>query len=189
MQNIVAAEKIREAALHRKESQQKHREHSEVAFQEACERYRETLYNMVADATTWMNSKHFDSYRMTTLSQHIVSGREEVKGKNFPVHVLHYGKNDPRNRSWQRRLPFDGLSPFQQVQQELFYEKGLYLLDLSDPARSYHIVIGLYAYPPHAEMGNELWHGLNQVPMLEDDDNDGVIECGGDCACLEGCED
>lgn len=88
----------------------------------------------------------------------------DCKINGIPMHVLHYGYQPKECRHWKNRLPFDGVGPFEEVQRDLFEHKGLYLLDISDPKKSFEIRIGLYLNRPSELMEHALWHGYNVIP-------------------------
>jgi hypothetical protein len=79
--------------------------------------------------------------------------------KKICWHWMHYGfiRKGWRSRdisAWDR---FGIKRPFIRAQKDL-KEKGWYLVDLSNPDRSFGVYIYLYSYPPEKM---KLWHGLN----------------------------
>jgi len=86
-------------------------------------------------------------------------------GKSFPGHVFHYGFNDDshhwthrRKDTWEKR----GVAhPFKEIQQE-FFAKGYYICDVSNPNKSFDIVIVVSKTVPKDSV-KTLWHGLNTI--------------------------
>ena len=79
--------------------------------------------------------------------------------KKVSWHWMHYGfiRKGWRSRDttpWKR---FNIERPFIKAQNEL-RKKGWYLVDHSNPLRSFGVYISLYVYPPDKE---KLWHNLN----------------------------
>lgn len=77
--------------------------------------------------------------------------------KNIPCHVLHYGHIDGY---WTKRKPLAVSRGFL-VARQIMLEKGYYLVDESDPSKSFQIFISLYLVPPIKN--KKLWHGLNNI--------------------------
>ena len=85
-----------------------------------------------------------------------------VNTSKYKFHSIHYGFVD---EFWNQRIPFNKNkeSPFKEVQKQL-YEKGYYLLDNSNPSRSFRTVITLFASKPkNYDLTTVLWHGLNKI--------------------------
>jgi len=79
--------------------------------------------------------------------------------KKICWHWMHYGfiRKGWRSRDISAWSRFDIKRPFIRAQEEL-KEKGWYLVDLSNPDRSFGVYIYLYTYPPDKI---KLWHDLN----------------------------
>lgn len=78
-------------------------------------------------------------------------------------HVVHYGGKISEGK-WKNRIPnkfFAGL--FKSIQKSLF-ERGYYLLDISDPSKSHKFIVRLYLEKPSwYDDAPMLWHGLNKI--------------------------
>lgn len=78
------------------------------------------------------------------------------------LHCVHYG-GKPKT-SWYRRFSnpcFVGI--FKEIQQKLA-TKGYWLLDMSDPSKSFSFVVIISCVKPHwYDTTQPLWHGLNQI--------------------------
>jgi hypothetical protein len=90
---------------------------------------------------------------------------DDYYGTDF--HVVHYGgkpKFGPYGSEWRNRVPnplFVGLFKELQI---LLLEQGYYLLDISDPSKSFAFVVTLYlGKPTWYDNAPVLWHGLNKV--------------------------
>ena len=88
----------------------------------------------------------------------------EDKDKGIPIHVLHYGYNFNKKWTIRRNVLSDKNEkmPFQKLQDQML-EKGYYLLDESDPSKSFSTHLVLYSVKPHYYGNSDLWHGLNVI--------------------------
>lgn len=85
--------------------------------------------------------------------------------RGLPGDVLLYGHR--LGGQWQKRHPLElSVMPFQQLQQ-IFHDRGWYLIEESDPARSYMIIFALYPKKPfksaYFDVAGKLWHGNNMI--------------------------
>lgn len=84
--------------------------------------------------------------------------------QDIRAEVYHYGHHANQNDWTQRNPSFECPRPFIEVQKE-FQNLGYYLLDESDPGRSFNIFINLYCVEPVGyQQRKPLWHGLNILP-------------------------
>lgn len=87
---------------------------------------------------------------------------------SIPFHIVHYGGNlvptSSGQYNWKKRESnpmFAGL--FKELQTALL-ARGYYLLDISDPSKSFNFVIKLYlGKPTWYDEAPTLWHGLNKI--------------------------
>jgi len=133
-------------------------EKREQEIQELCDLYKERLYKCINTAisrckrTDWISVRDVFTQDLTTRS-----------GRRCPVHFVHYG-NYSSMTSWRERVPFCATrNVFREVQREL-HAKGWFLLDMSNPARSFATVICLCGEKPTDYGNTRIWHGLNVLP-------------------------
>lgn len=142
--------------------QQKH-DANVIRYRAAVGNYKKILFDevtkeldrMADDAHAWARLYNIE----TMIKEQTLDG--------IKVHNLHYGFF---NNYWTKRNPLSTLDPsitqpFPEVQTELAKD-GYYLVDISNPEKSYEVRIGLYIDVDQYKRiaSEELWHGLNRVP-------------------------
>lgn len=98
-----------------------------------------------------------------------MDGTEKCK-KRYPLHCSWYGLHtvDPFSRHWKHR----DNSCWSRVRcpktfiwvNEQLKELGVYVADVSDPAKSIQITVRIYPNHYRPKRQKELWHGMNRVP-------------------------
>lgn len=132
--------------------------------QELAELYKKVMIGCIKDAIkTLMNSGSF----CTRLN--IDENFQSLHGITTKFHVVHYGGKPIYNtvkQKWdwycrEKNPMFEGL--FKELQ-TVMLERGYYLLDISDPTKSFGLVIKLYlGKPDWYDESVSLWHGFNKV--------------------------
>jgi hypothetical protein len=136
--------------------------------QSIIEQYRGYMYTKICDAI-----KYFEQSGNNCATLSIDKNCEfSVPSKNFSFlfHEIHYGgKRVYKNEgfSWKERKCDPYFHKLFKELQKIMYEKGYYLLDVSDPELSFSLTIKLYLERPYwydTEKHNILWHGFNKIP-------------------------
>ena len=136
----------------------------ELQVKQAAQEYLDALLNECISAIETMKTK---GHSRTPV--YISLGN---RYQNIPGHVLHYGGRGQEGWGWKSRKPLAELEemPFITAQ-KLMYEKGYYLLDESDPSKSFGCYISLYCQKPtDYDTRPSLWHGYNKLPPTYDSD-------------------
>lgn len=136
----------------------------EIQVKQAAQEYLDALIDLCVSAIETMKTKgHSRSPLYISLG---------TSYKGIPGHVLHYGGRGQEGWGWKSRKPLVEVEemPFITAQ-KLMYEKGYYLLDESDPSKSFGCYIFLYCQKPaDYDTRPPLWHGYNRLPTTYDPD-------------------
>jgi hypothetical protein len=138
------------------------KEEKKVSLREAeklslHEEYEEILYSLCLNAIEKMSQS-------SSFKHDIILPKFIGKEKTVPIHVIHYGTLEwvPGKSIWSRRIPLE-IKSFRKIQ-TLLFEKGFYLLDESDPAKSFRMRVCIYAVKPFDyETSKRLWHRYNRM--------------------------
>jgi hypothetical protein len=139
------------------------------------ERYRNYMKNAISEGIDELSNTyekhccinlninpHYPLYLDNNEAEGIVEPNENSEGTTF--HCVHYGGK--QFGRWTNRIQnplFVNL--FRDIQIEL-YNKGYYLLDMSDPSRNDKMLIRLFlGVPPFYETFEPLWHGLGKIQL------------------------
>ena len=101
---------------------------------------------------------------------------------------MHYGLQKDTNFAHRDRLIFDKYGfemPFRALQAKMA-AAGYYLLDESDPSKSFHMHINLWMIKPKHYNTKYIWHELNVLP--EDANVDKLKETGNGSIEQDACE-
>jgi hypothetical protein len=142
------------------------------ASDEFVDALTKTFCDSIASATASKSYSKRVEVRLTDLGSY----------QGLPGDVILYGHRT--SGSWYKRSPLGPFfTPFERLQAK-FYSEGWYLIEESDPSRSFNFVFALYAQEPTSQ--KELWHNHNhfhkgriselaaisEIPILEDVDAD-----------------
>ena len=127
-------------------------------LENASEQYYQNIIQAVKNSIDYMQKKGNNDY-IRLNNDDIQKSIQWDDHKKICWHWMHYGfiRKNWRSRDVSAWNKFDIKRPFIRAQEEL-KEKGWYLVDLSNPGRSFGVYIYLYTYPPDKI---DLWHNLN----------------------------
>tara|TARA_B100000686_G_scaffold354478_1_gene464983 strand:- start:177 stop:662 length:486 start_codon:yes stop_codon:yes gene_type:complete len=120
--------------------------------------YYNNIMNAVQNAIRYMSEKGKQNY-IKLQNEDFQLPIDWGEDKKICWHWMHYGfiRKGWRSRDTSAWNRFNIERPFKKAQKEL-EEKGWYLVDHSNPERSFGVYIYLYTYPPEKL---PLWHDLN----------------------------
>lgn len=120
--------------------------------------YNTLMFSKIKNAIEVLKQNPEKKYARLELHSHL-SLNEETKTH---FHIVHYGGT--KNGSWfNRHINPTYEHVFKNLQRKLF-EKGYYLLDISDPSKSFKLNIALYPEKPKwYDTPHILWHNYNKI--------------------------
>lgn len=151
----------------------KAKEEAQLEYERKCMLFAEAYKKLMADKIEEAIKVLMDSPGKFCVSLVLNPKYELVLDDNSKMnfHIVHYGgkpKLKPKcygYYDWKTRTTnsfFVGL--FKDLQTVLLNNRGYYLLDISDPAKSHSFVVNLYLAKPYwYDDARLLWHGLNKI--------------------------
>lgn len=134
-------------------------------FVEACRLFYDFLVTKIQTATQSMTT----GTTLVRLNPSMTFNFQSARGpQQWQLHTLLYGKKQRMEHSFYKRdrthEEYGIPNPFVAVQFQL-YQNGLYLTNISDPDKSFSLVLKISRHPPSPSAGalRNQWHGQQRM--------------------------